>query len=451
MHIIQNGLLITPDGPLYGDLAFDGGRITAIGELAVQPGDRVIDASGCWVFPGFIDQHTHLQAFTGTDWTSDDFASGTLAAVCGGTTTVVDFATQDKGGTLMEALETWKERADGVSRCNVAFHMAISDWDKWTQAEIPLLRKAGVSSFKVYLAYDHLRVTDAELLELLETLREHDAVCGCHCENGPLISALQEKELALGHTGPEGHPRSRPPEAEAEAVNRFAYLASLADCPIYVVHLSSKLGLEEVRAARRRGQNVYAETCPQYLLLEDSVYERPDFEGAKFVCSPPIRKREDVAALRQALLNGEIEAVATDHCSFRFDTQKVLGREDFRKIPNGVPGLEHRPALLSEILRQEDALDPVRLNQLLSEGPAKMMNLYPRKGALVVGADADITVWQPTERWTIRASEQHQNVDYTPYEGTEVCGRARQVFVNGELAAENGEPTTAVAGRYVKR
>lgn len=451
MTIIQNGLLVTPEGPRHGDLAFADGKITAVGSCIPQPGDQVIDASGCWIFPGFIDQHTHLQAFTGTDWTSDDFASGTLAAVCGGTTTVVDFATQDKGGTLMEALETWKARAEGVSRCNVAFHMAISDWNERTRAEIPLLRKAGVSSFKVYLAYDHLRVTDAELLELLETLREHDAVCGCHCENGPLISRLQERELARGNTIPTGHAASRPPEAEAEAVNRFAYLASLADCPIYVVHLSSRLGLEEVRAARRRGQTVYAETCPQYLLLEDSVYEKPGFEGAKYVCSPPIRKHEDLIALRQALLNGEIEAVATDHCSFRFDTQKVLGRNDFQKIPNSVPGLEHRPALLSEILRQEDALDPVRLNQLLSEGPAKMMNLYPRKGALAVGADADITVWQPTERWTIRASEQHQNVDYTPYEGMEACGRAKLVFVGGVLAAENGEPTNAVAGCYVQR
>ena len=451
MTILQNGLLVTPEGPRQADLAFDGGKITAIGQITAYPGDRVVDASGCWVFPGFIDQHTHLQMNTGTAWTADDFASGTLAAVCGGTTTVVDFATQDKGGTVLEALDIWKRRAQGVSRCNVAFHMAVCDWNDRTKKEILLLRREGVSSFKAYMAYDNLRLSDTELLALLETVRENGSICGCHCENGPLITALQEKELALGHTGPAGHPRSRPPEAEAEAINRFTYLASLAHCPVYVVHLSSRLGLEEVRAARRRGQTVYAETCPQYLLLDDSVYDMPGFEGAKYVCSPPIRKREDVTALREALLAGEIEAVATDHCSFRFDTQKTLGKGDFRMIPNGLPGLEHRPALLAEVLRREGALDPVRMNSLLSEGPAKMMGMYPQKGTLAVGSDADLTVWQPEERWTIRASEQHQKVDYTPYEGIEVCGRARQVYVNGILAAENGEPTGAVAGCFVKR
>jgi len=451
MDVIKNGRLVLPEGLLRADLAFEDGKITAIGELAAQASDRVFDASGGWVFPGFIDQHTHLEANTGTAWTADDFASGTAAAVCGGTTTVVDFATQEKGGTLTEALETWKGRAQGVSRCNVAFHMAVCDWNGSVRAEIPRLRREGVRSFKAYMAYDHLRLTDTELLELLETLRDNDAVCGCHCENGPVIAALQEKELVRGNTGPAGHPASRPPETEAEAVNRFCYLASLADCPVYVVHLSSRLGLEEVRAARRRGQTVYAETCPQYLLLDDSVYSLPDFEGAKYVCSPPLRKREDIAALREALMGGEIDALATDHCSFRFDTQKILGRDDFRKIPNGIPALEHRAPLLGALLAEAGAYDPVRMNRLLSEGPAKLMGMYPRKGALAVGSDADITVWQPDAAWTIRASGQHQKVDYTPFEGMRVRGRAGMVFVNGVLAAENGEPTGAVAGRYVKR
>ncbi|MBO7669645.1 MAG: dihydropyrimidinase [Oscillospiraceae bacterium] len=451
MNIIQNGLLVTPEGPVQADLAFENGIITALGQIQPRGGDRALDAAGCWVFPGFIDQHTHLQANTGITWTADDFASGTTAAVCGGTTTIVDFATQDRGMTLMEALNSWKERALGNSRCNVAFHMAVSDWNGETKKEIPLLRQEGVSSFKAYLAYDHLRLKDTELLELLETLRDHGCICGCHCENGPVIARLQEKEIALGHAGPAGHPRSRPPETEAEAVNRFAYLAALARCPVYVVHLSTRLGLEEVRAARRRGQTIYAETCPQYLLLEDAVYDLPGFEGAKYVCSPPIRKREDVSALREALLAGEIEAVATDHCAFRFDTQKSLGKEDFRKIPNGIPGIEHRPALTAEVLRQEGALTPVRMNAVLSEGPAKLMGMYPRKGALKVGSDADLTVWQPDTKWTIRAAEQHQNVDYSPYEGFKVCGRARQVYVNGIPAAENGEPTEAVAGKFVKR
>lgn len=446
MTIIKNGTLVTPIGLQKEDIAFENGIITAIGQLNPTSSDEVVDAAGCWVFPGFIDQHTHLDADTGIAWTADDFASGTTAAVCGGTTTVVDFATQDKGMTLTEALSTWKSRAKGVSRCNYAFHMAISDWNEHTRAEIPLIREAGVRSFKVYLAYDHLRVSDTELLDILNTLKRYDAICGCHCENGPLIAALQEEAVAAGRLGTETHSVTRPPEAEAEAVNRFAYIAELADCPIYVVHLSSRLGLEEVRSARKRGQTIYAETCPQYLLLEDSVYSLPDFEGAKYICSPPIRKEEDVAALREAVENGEIDAVATDHCSFRFDTQKVLGKDDFRKIPNGIPGLEHRPALTATLVE-----DPVTLNHLLSEGPAKLMGMYPQKGALVVGSDADITVWEPDAEWTITAENQHHNLDYTPYEGMTVKGRARQVYVNGTLAAENGEPAAAIAGTYVKR
>lgn len=447
MTIIKNGTLVTPIGLQKEDLSIENGTIVSIGNLTPGPEDRVIDADGCWVFPGFIDQHTHLQANTGSAWTADDFATGTTAAVCGGTTSIVDFATQDKGDTLLNALKTWKGRAEGVSRCNYAFHMAIGDWNEHTKSEIPALIEEGVRSFKVYLAYDHLRVTDTELLEILQTLSEYDAICGCHCENGPLIAELQEAEIATGHTGPAAHPVSRPPEAEAEAVNRFAYIADLAGCPIYIVHLSSRLGLEEVRAARKRGQVIYAETCPQYLLMEDSVYSAPGFEGAKYVCSPPIRKDGDVSALREALAGGEIDAVATDHCSFRYDTQKVLGKDDFRKIPNGIPGIEHRPALMATLVD-----DPVALNKLLSEGPAKLMKMYPRKGALVVGADADITIWDPTVSWTIHAETQHQNVDYTPFEGMTVRGRARAVLVNGVLAAEDGEPVDgAVAGTYIKR
>ena len=451
MNIIKNGTLVTPSGLLQADLAWENGKIVRVGETVCGADDTVYDAGGCFVFPGFIDEHTHLQMNTGSAWTADDFESGTRAAVCGGTTTIVDFATQDKGDTLMHALETWKKNAEGVSRCNYAFHMAICDWNERTRAEMPLMRSEGVCSFKVYMAYDNLMVTDAQLLEILQSIREIGGICGCHCENGPLIVSLQEKEIRSGHTGTEAHPVSRPPEAEAEAVNRFAYLARLADCPVYIVHLSSALGLEEVRAARRRGQEIYTETCPQYLLLDDSVYAKPDFEGAKYVCSPPLRRHEDMAALKKALLNGEIDAVATDHCSFRFNTQKIAGREDFRKIPNGLPGIEHRPAAMFALLQDEDGYDMQLMNTLLSEGPAKLMGMYPRKGALVEGADADITVWDPSVRWTITAAGQHQNVDYTPFEGIKVPGRARLVFVGGVLAARDGEPTEQIAGTYVCR
>ena len=454
MNIITNGRLVTPEGIRKADLCFEDGKIVRIGTVRPQESDTVYDAEGCYVFPGFIDEHTHLEMNTGTAWTADDFESGTRAAVAGGTTSIVDFATQDKGGTLMAALSTWKKNAEGVSRCNVGFHMAVCDWNEETRKEIPRMIREGVSSFKVYMAYDNLMVSDPDLLGLLREIRSAGGICGCHYENGPVINLLQKEEIARGNTGPAGHPASRPAECEAEALNRFAYLARLAGCPIYIVHLSSRLGLEEVRTARKRGQVIYAETCPQYLLLDESCYEQHGFAGAKFVCSPPLRKGEDIAALRQALLDGEIDAVATDHCSFRYDTQKILGRDDFRKIPNGLPGIEHRPAVLFTIMKDQAGLDEdaymCLMNRLLAEGPARLMGMA-EKGVLAEDKDADIVIWDPKRKWTIRAEAQQQNVDYTPYEGLECTGMAREVFVNGILAAKEGKPTQAIAGRYVPR
>ncbi len=450
MTIFQNGTLITPHGPEQASLAIAGDKIAAIGpNLAAGPDDAVVDAAGCLVFPGFIDGHTHLDLDNGYTRTADDFATGTRAAACGGTTTIVDFATQDKGDTMLNALHVWQKKAEGVSRANYAFHMAITDWNKRTRAELPALRAAGVTSYKAYLAYDALRVDDAQLLEILESLKPFNGILGVHCENGTLVNELQARELAKGHRTPAAHPLSRPPEVEAEAIDRLCWIARLADMPVHIVHLSSALGLEAVRAARRRGQTVYAETCPQYLLLDDSLYRLPGFESAKYVMSPPLRSVHDVAAIRRAVKNGEIGTIATDHCSFNYATQKTIGKDDFTKIPNGAPGIEHRPALLFTTFENE--LDYPALARLLSENPAKLFGMYPRKGALQVGSDADITLWDPAARWTIRAAAQQQNVDYTPYEGREVHGLARQVYVNGVLAAENGVPTPALAGRYVAR
>jgi dihydropyrimidinase len=450
MIVLKNGMAITPQGPRNADLALENGKIAAIAPaLTAGPGDTVLDAAGCYVCPGFIDGHTHLDLDTGAARTADDFESGTRAAVCGGTTTVVDFATQDKGGTLMAALDAWQARAAGVSRANYAFHMAITDWNERTRAELPALRKAGVCSFKVYLAYDAMRVDDAQLLEILESLKPIGGILGVHCENGTLVDELQKRELAAGRTTPASHPVSRPPEVEAEAIARLCWVAKLADAPVHVVHLSTALGLAEVRAARRRGQTVYAETCPQYLLLDESRYHLPGFESAKYVMSPPLRSPQDVAALRRAVEDGEINTVSTDHCSFRYATQKTLGRQDFTKIPNGAPGIEHRPALMFTSFAGRIA--PEQLCRLMSENTARLFGMYPRKGALCVGSDADVTVWDPAERWTIRAAEQQQKVDYTPYEGMDMTGRARWVFVNGILAAENGRPTKEIAGQYVRR
>ncbi len=448
LKIIKNGTLVTPDGLKREDLAFDDGKIVKIGEISPGEEDETIDASGCFVYPGFIDGHTHLDLPVAGTVTADDVGTGTRAAVCGGTTCVVDFATQYKGDTLLGALETWKRKAEGKMHCNIAYHMAICDWNGKTKEDLPALRAAGVTSFKVYMAYD-TALSDSEILEVLGEVKKLGGIVGCHCENGGVVTELQLREIGAGHTGPWAHPLSRPAEVEAEAVNRFCYLGRLAGAPVHIVHLSTKLGLEEVRAARRRGQTVYAESCPQYMLLDDSNYSRPGFEGAKYVCSPPLRKQEDIEALKEAVLLHEIDTIATDHCSFSYEGQKKAGIGDFRKIPNGAPGIEHRPVVFMHIFG--DQLTPEDYCRYLSEGPAKIFGMYPRKGALLEGSDADITIWDPSVKWTISAGNMHQNVDYTPFEGLEVSGRPREVFVNGVCASKDGEPTEALPGAYVAR
>lgn len=454
MIIIANGALVTPEGLRRGDIALDGGRIVEVAaRIEPGPSDTIEDATGCWVLPGLIDAHTHLQCWTGMDWTADSFETGTRAAACGGTTTIVDYATADRGVTMDEALAEWHRRADGACTANYGFHMAIAEWGDDSPGQMRRMREAGVSSFKTYLAYDHLRLTDAETLRCLEAVRELDAVLCVHCENGDVVDELQRAVLARGITGPEGHPLSRPAEAEADAVSRLLYLASIAGARVNVVHLSTELGLEAVRAARARGQRgVFVETCPQYLTLDDTRYlEEGDdgFAGAKYVMSPPLRKPSDVRALRAAVLAGEVDSIATDHCSFNLHGQKDRGRGDFTRIPNGGPGIEHRPAVMATAF--EGRLGPVELARLMSEGPARVFGMWPRKGRLAPGADADVCVWDPRARWTISAATQQQAVDYTPYEGMEAHGRAHLVYVGGVLAARDGAPTGARPGTYVSR
>ena len=324
-------------------------------------------------------------------------------------------------------------------------------WNEQTRAELPRMFERGVTSFKAYYAYDNLRLDDAQMYDLLSALRPFGGVLGVHCENGTLVNRLQRQQLDRGVTGPAGHPASRPPVVEAEAIRRLCAVAKLADSPVHIVHLSSAEGLEEVRRARAARQKVWAETCPQYLLLDESRYHLEGFEGAKYVMSPPLRSPADREALRAAVLGGEIDTISTDHCSYRFSDQKALGRDDFTKIPNGAPGIEHRPALIYTSFVASGLMTAAQMSRLLSENQAKLFGMWPRKGQLAQGADADITVWDPQARWVIRAEAQHQNVDYTPYEGFEAAGRARAVYVGGQLAAKDGEPSGASAGRYVKR
>ena len=337
---------------------------------------------------------------------------------------------------------------------NYAFHMALAEWNECNRADLSAMCEAGVSSFKTYFAYDHLRLDDAETLEVLEELKRVGGMLCVHCENGTLVNELQKRVYEQGIHGPEGHALSRPDVCEAEAVSRLLYLAHLAgDAPVNVVHLSTKLGLEAIRAAKARGQkNIYVETCPQYLMLDDTCYleqGEDGFAGAKYVMSPPLRHAGDRAALREALVAGEIDTIATDHCSFNLHGQKDRGRDDFRAIPNGGPGVEHRPVAIATSF--EGQLGPEDLCRLMSENPARVFGMYQHKGCLAEGADADVCVWDPKARWTISAATQHQAVDYTPLEGFEAHGRAKAVFVNGVLVARDGEPTGAQPGRYVPR
>ncbi|MGO5239749.1 dihydropyrimidinase [Parolsenella sp. LCP21S3_E11] len=455
MIIIKGGTLVCPDGLRVGDVALEGDKIVRIAaSIEAGDGDEVADATGCWVFPGFIDAHTHMQCWTGIDWTADSFETGTRAAACGGTTTIVDYATADRGVTMPDALAEWHKRADGICTSNYAFHMAIAEWNERNREDLAAMRAGGVSSFKTYFAYDHLRLDDAETLEVLEALKPFGGTLCVHCENGTLVDALQKRVYEAGIHGPEAHPLSRPAECEAEAVSRLLYLAHLAgDARVNVVHLSTKLGLEAIRAAKARGQkNIFVETCPQYLLLDDTCFTRRGengLEGLEFVMSPPPRKPSDRAALRQALLDGEIDTIATDHCSFNLHGQKDRGVDDFRAVPNGGAGVEHRPALIATTF--EDQLGPTDLCRLMSENPARVFGMWPRKGCLAEGSDADVCVWDPSVEWTISAKTQHQNVDHTPYEGFVCHGRARLTYVNGVLAARDGEPTGATPGTYVPR
>lgn len=451
MKIIRNGMLVLEGGLVCADLAIRGEKIAQIAShIPEGPGDEVIDASGMTVFPGFIDGHTHFDMDNGLTVTADDFATGARAALAGGTTTIIDFATQNRGDTLHRALESWHQKADGRSSCHYAFHMAITDWNDHTRAELKDMFAAGVSSFKLYLAYDNLRLRDGEVYAILREMKRLGGLVGVHCENGDLVNAGISRQKAEGCLAPAGHPAARPPVVEAEAVRRLLAISQLTDCTVNIVHLSSLAGLEEVRRARASGQRVLVETCPQYLLLNDDCYRLPGFEGARFICSPPIRSEGDRQAIEKALLAGEIDTVSTDHCSYTLE-QKALGLEDFSRVPNGLPGVEHRPAAIYGRYVATGKMSPATMSRLLSTNPARQFGLYPAKGALRPGADADIVLWDGNARQTVSAKTQLQHTDYTPFEGMTFQGRARDVLLMGETVVKDGQIIKENQGRYAAR
>lgn len=451
--IITNGTIVNATGACRADVAIKDGLIAAVGNGLTAGDARMIDAGGAYVLPGGVDAHTHLDMPFGGTVSCDDFRTGTRAAAVGGTTAIVDFAIQAKGDTLADTLAAWKAKAEGRAVIDYGLHVAVTDLTGDALAEMPAMVDAGVSSFKFFMAYkDALMVDDATLLRALKKARECGALISVHAENGDVIDVLVKEHLAAGKSHPRYHAVTRPPEAEGEATGRAIFLAGLAGAPIYIVHLSCKDALDQVRAARDRGAPVYAETCPQYLALSVERYDEPGFQGAKYVCSPPLRDRANWAELWAGLSAGDLHVVATDHCPFNFEGQKDLGLGDFSKIPNGAPGIEHRLLLLHTLGVAGGRISLAKLVDLFSTTPAKLFGMFPQKGVVAPGSDADLVIFDPEARGTITAAAQTQNIDYTPYEGMDVKGAVRTVLQRGRIVAQDGAFVGAdAAGKYLHR
>lgn len=438
--VLSGGTIVTSVDGYRADVRLAGEKIVAIGNDLADPADQVISVAGCYLLPGAIDPHTHLDMPAGSITTADDFASGTAAAVVGGTTTIIDHITQEKGESLFAALAKWQAKAGEKSYTDYGFHMGITDYHGQVPEEMAaLVRQAGVTSFKLYTAYKRLRVNDGEIFQALQQCKELGALACFHCENGDVIDVLIQQVKEQGCHGPICHPLTRPAVTEQEATSRVIMLSELAGAAVYIVHLSCTGALQEVVAAKTRGVAVYAETCPQYLLLDDSLYAEEGFAGAKYVMSPPLRKPQDQAALWLGLKTGALDTVGTDHCSFNFKGQKEIGLGDFSKIPGGAPGVEQRLGLLYTYGVETGKISMQQLVSITATNVAKLFGLYPRKGTLAVGSDADIVVWDPRQSFRISAATQRQRVDYTPYEGWRQQGRAEHVFIRGQQVVAQGK------------
>lgn len=453
-QILKGGTVVTGSGSFQADVLIDGEKIAAVGtgaeirRLADQD-TAVEDVTGCLLFPGFIDAHTHFDLHVAGTVTADDFATGTKAAVRGGTTTIVDFGTQYAGESLAEGLKNWHEKAEGKCSCDYGFHMSISDWNVSVSREVDQMMEEGITSFKLYMTYD-TQVDDRTIFEILRRLKEVGGITGVHCENSGMIAALQAEAKADGRMGVSSHPATRPAAAEAEAIDRLLRLAEVVDIPVIVVHLTCREGYDVIMEARKRGQKVYAETCPQYLLMDDSLYDLPGFEGSKYVCAPPLRKREDSQCLWSALADGSIQTVSTDHCSFTTG-QKALGKDDFTKIPGGMPGVETRGVLMYTYGVDEGRITAETMCRILSENPAKLYGMYPEKGALAPGSHADIVVLRPGVDDVITAEDQVQNVDYAPFEGKKATARIESVYLRGIQVVKDCQVIKERQGRFIAR
>ena len=449
--LLKGGTVVTGAGQRRMDVLMDGEKILQVGR-DLQTADRTVDVTGCFLFPGFIDAHTHFDLDVANTTTADDFFTGTRAALRGGTTTVIDFACPNKGESLHHGLDLWHRKADGNAFCDYGFHMTIDDWNESIRAELPDMFAQGISSFKMYLTYPAMMIGDRDIYWALKELRRLGGIAGFHCENAGVIDGMIAERKAAGELGPSSHPLTRPPYLEAEAVSRLLRIAQAADAPVVIVHLTNREALLEVDHARKRGQTVYVETCPQYLLLDESVYFNEDWSAAaRYVCAPPLRDKAEQEYLWKGLRRGAIQTVSTDHCSFTL-AQKDMGREDFTRIPGGLPGVETRGELMFSYGVAKRKISAAQMCRALSENPARLYGLYPRKGVLRPGSDADIVVYDPGASHVIRAEDCVANVDYNPYEGFVTAGGIRQVWLRGQLAVEDGRVLPEdPAGRYMVR
>ncbi len=451
--LIKNGRVVTATDDFLADVFIEKEKITKIGTNLNLSAHTVIDAANKYVIPGGIDVHTHIDMPYGDIKSTDDFETGTIAAAFGGTTTIIDFAVQSKGQSLLEALNTWKQKAEGKAVIDYGFHIIVTDAGEKYLGELDKVVSEGVTSFKLFTAYpERLMLNDSEIFKVMRRAKNNGALIMMHAENGYVIESLIRQSLADGKTDPIYHALTRPPTLEGEATYRTIALAKVAEAPVYIVHVTCNEAVDAIKQARLQGQKVFGETCPHYLLLSDADLRRPNFEGAKYVLSPPLREEKHQQILWDSLRDNVLQTIATDHCPFNFKQHKELGRYDFTKIPNGGPGIENRLHLSYEFGVNQERFSKNRWVELVSTNPAKIFGMYPQKGEIAVGSDADIVVWNPKAAHTISAQTHRMRVDYNLFEGFKVTGNAETVIARGEVIVEKNKFLGKHGrGKFIKR
>jgi dihydropyrimidinase len=454
--LIKNGRVVTACDDYHGDIFIHDSIVTLIGKDLVLDADRVIDAAGKLVIPGGVDPHTHLELPFGGTASSDTFETGTRAAAFGGTTCIIDFAVQFKGTSTLEALDTWQEKAAGKTAIDYGFHMIITDMPDHRVPEMRRLSDEGITSYKLFMAYPGAFLSDdGTIFRAMRKAGEDGTLVCMHAENGIVIDELIKIALSEGHIAPKYHALTRPTRLEAEGTHRALAIAEVARAPVYIVHLSALDSLKELRDARARGVMAHAETCPQYLLLDETAYDAPGFEGAKYVLTPPLREKWNQEELWRGLRTGDLNVISTDHCPFCLKEQKELGKDDFSKIPNGGPGVENRMSLIYHHGVSKGRISLNRFVELTSTAPAKIFGLFPRKGTIAVGSDADIVIFDPDHEETISVHNpktHHMNIDYSAYEGFRVKGFTETVISRGKVVIDKGEYVgRAGDGMFIKR